>query len=422
MTRVLPVVLAVLLALAPPAVAFETGSTTSMSAETDVEEIVEPPGFNNTTSQLSLGTPNRAETSMASMSLSASLEMDRNEVRTQKRMYILNERLSNAENNQVKEQALRRYRYEIGSQLSSLKYTERNIRKKFNDGRLSGSEYVRRLAVLHARAENIDQSIAHMKARGSNVPRFTPEVWTLRGNLIPLQGKVRQYAVNQYRGESEPRMIYVATTKTGVALSTVHGNQYVREAYLGKNKDTNGTNQLLGQKAQNITAKQYPWAKNHSNGELSTNSRYGTGIFMTTLPHEHGVIKTVLDGRTEKIFRETQFKSLTGATHIPYGHPIRNETANLELTVNRTYVGGPLRVNVTDGNGKPVTGQISIGETEIGTAGSDGVLWTIAPRRTVTVSARYESTTVNATFTPYGLARSNTTTGPPQSIPIPSER
>ncbi|WP_435155846.1 DUF7094 domain-containing protein [Haladaptatus sp. DFWS20] len=416
MARVLPVVLAVLLALAPPAVAFEAGSTNSMSTETGVKEIVEPPGFNSTTSQLSLGTPDRAETDAPSLSLSATLEMEKNEIEAQKRIYMLDEKLSSAKTNQVKEQALLRYRYEIESQLSSLKNTERTTREKFNSGEISGEEYVRRLAVLHARAGNIEQSIQHMKTRGKDVPRFTPEVWTLQGKLIPLQGAVRQYAVNQYRGKSEPQTVYVETTESGVVLSAIHGNQYVREAYLVENRNPDGTNQLLLKQAQNITAKQYPWVRNNSSGELSTSTRFGTGIFLTTLPHEHGVIKAVLDGSTEKIFRETQYQSLASANHIPYGPPVRNNTTYLELAVNQTYAGGPLRINVTDGDGKPVNSRISVGETEVEKAGSDGVVWTIAPRRKFTVSATHNSRTVNVTLSPYGTANTNTTTGPPQSI------
>ncbi|GAA0223367.1 hypothetical protein ACFFQF_08835 [Haladaptatus pallidirubidus] len=419
MTRAFPVVLAVFLALTAPTAAFETGSATSMQTEADTDSVVTPPGVNNTTAQLSLGTPDRTGTDAPSTSLGAALEMNRNEVETQSRIYELDEKLSNTNNDQERHYELRQYRFEIGSRLSSLKYTEQEIRTKFNDGEISSEEYLRRLAVLHAKSENVERSIQYMEARGQDVPQFTPRAWTLKAELIPLKGAIRESAINQYTGQTESRTIYVATTDTGVVLSSISGNQYVREAYLSENRNINGTNQLLAQEAQNITETQYPWAKENNNGEISTNSRFGTGIFVTTLPHEQGVVKAVLDGKTEKIFRETQYGYLTGDSHIPYGEVVQNNTTDHQLTVNRTYPGGPLRINVTDGNGNAVDSRITIGDREIGKTGSDGVLWTIAPRRTSTVSSTHGTTTLNVTVTPYGLSQSNQSEETPQSFDAP---
>ncbi|WP_233274653.1 DUF7094 domain-containing protein [Haladaptatus cibarius] len=416
MTRVFPVVFAVLLALTAPTAAFETGSATSMQTGADTDSVVTPPGVNNTTAQLSLDTPDRTGTDTPSTSLGAALEMDRNKVQTESRIYELDEKLSNSNNDQSRHHELRQYRFDIGSRLSSLKYTEQEIRTEFNDGEISSEEYIRRLAVLHAKATNVKRSIQYMEERGQDVPQFTPRAWRLRAELIPLEGVIRESAINQYNGRTESHTIYVATTDTGVVLSSIEGNQYVREAYLSENRDINGTNQLLAQEAQNITETQYPWARENNDGEISTNSRFGTGIFVTTFPHEQGVIEAVLDGKTEKIFRETQYSYLTGDSHLPYGEAIQNDTIGHQLTVNRTYPGGPLRINATDGNGNAVDSRISIGEREIGRTGSDGVLWTVAPRRSVTISSVHGGAPLNVTVTPYGLSQSNESGGTPQSV------
>ncbi len=420
MARVLPVVFAVLLALTSPAVVVETQSAAPTPAA-ETEEIAEPPGFNNTTSHLSLGLPDRSGVDTPSISLSATLEMERNEIQAEKQRYTLNEKLSNAENNQEKEQILIRYRPEIKSQLSALKNQERTIRQQFNNGEISSKQYIRRLAVLHARAGDIEDSIRHMEIRGQSLPRFTPEVWRLRAELVPLQGEVRQYTVNQYRGASSEQRVFVSTTNTGVVLSTIYRDQYVRETYLPENINPDGTNQLLLQEAQNITANQYPWVQNNSGGELSTDSRFGTGIFSTTMPHKHGVITAFLDGKTEKIFREFQYKSLSGNNHIPYGESVRNESGSYVLTVNRTYPGGPLRINTTNTRGEAVSARISIGNTHTGKTGTDGVLWTVSSRQKLTVSATRQGETSNVTVAPYGVGGSNSSTGVPQSTTLPSE-
>jgi hypothetical protein len=413
MSRVLPVALAVLLVLCSPAAAFETGSSTSDSSSRNVESIVKPPGFNDTASHLSVGKPGRTATYTPSLDLGAALTMDRNEVRTQKRMSTLNERLANAETRQSKEQVLIRYTPELESQLSSLKHTERTISKRFNNSEMTTQQYVRQLAILDAKARNIAHAIDHLDSRGDTVPSFAPPVRRLRADLYSLRGQVRQYATDRFRGQSAPRPIYVETTNTGVILSTIEGNQYVREAFRADYRKPSEAKALLVQRAANITLSQYQWLNEH---EKSPSTDYGAGVYPSVIPYSQGVVKPVLDSGTEKIFRETQYKYLTGSNHIPYGTAVRNNSTSLNLTVNRTYPGGPLRINLTDASGDPVRGNISVGDTHVGQTGNDGVLWTVALSRTFTVSATYDSETVNVTLAPYGMTATNSTTSPPRNL------
>ncbi|WP_227353115.1 DUF7096 domain-containing protein [Haladaptatus salinisoli] len=412
MSRVLPVALAVLLVLCSPAAAFETGSPNLDSGSGDPKNIVKPPDFNDTASHLSIGKPDRTDTYTPSVDLGAALTMDRAEVRTQKRMYTLNERLANADTQQAKEQVLIRHTAELESRLSSLNYTERTISKRFNSGEITTQQYVRRLAVLDVKARNIARSIEHFDDKGDAVPSFAPPVRRLRANLYSLRGQVRQYAADRFRGRSEPRPIYVATTNTGVVLSTIEGSRYVREAFRADYRKPGEAKALLVQRAANITLSQYPWLNGH---EKSPSTDYGAGVYPSIIPYSQGVVKPVLDSGTEKIFRETQYKYLTGTNHIPYGTAVRNNSTTLNLAVNRTYSGGPLRINLTDAGGDPVNGSVSIGETYVGQTGDDGVLWTVSPRQTFTVSTTRNSETVNVTLVPYGVTATNSTTGPPET-------
>jgi hypothetical protein len=60
----------------------------------------------------------------------------------------------------------------------------------------------------------------------------------------------------------------------------------------------------------------------------------------------------------------------------------------LLLSVNRTHAGGPLAVRVqSNATADPVGATIVVDGEPVGTTGSDGRLWTLAPRETFTVTA-----------------------------------
>ncbi|WP_458207305.1 DUF7096 domain-containing protein [Haladaptatus sp. NG-SE-30] len=409
MNRVVPIILAVLLTLSSPAAAIATG-TPAEPDKIDAKNPVKPPGFNDTVSQLSLGDPDRTETKTPSISLGAALEMDKNEFETQRRMYTFSERVKNAKTREHKKQALIDYKFTLVKQLSKLESAERTAGKQFNRQKLTSREYARRLAILDSRAHEIERSISHMEELSNEVPRFSPEVSTLRADLFALEGPVRTHIAESLRGTTTPNSIYIATTNSGVVLSMVENDQYIREAYRADYRKPEESESILDQKAQEITVEQYPGLKNKTLRE-NTDPRYSSaGIWETDIIHRQGVVKAYLDSGTKEIFREIQYKDLFGKNHVPYGKPVRNNTTSIQIVVNKTYPGGPLRINVTDSGGDPVNGRISVGDTYVGETGSDGILWTVSPSRAFTVSAIHKSETVNVTLTPYGTTQQNSTT------------
>ncbi|SHL46587.1 DUF7096 domain-containing protein [Haladaptatus paucihalophilus] len=415
MSRVSSILLVALLLFCSPAAAFGVGSQPASSTQPSANNPAKPPGFNETSSHLSLGTPERSETYTSSLSLSTTLEMDRNKVQSQQKMYTLDEKLSNADDDEERYQLLTRFRTDLELELSSLKNKERSASKQFNNQEIGVREYVERLAMLDSRADDVNRAIDHMKTKGKSVIQFAPHEYELRADLIPLRGEVRNNVVESVRSGTGSKYVYVATTSDGTVLSTVLGNKYVREAYRSDYRNSSLDSYLTGREKTNITVNSYPWVKEKNPG-TSSNIQYKKGVSETKMVYPQGVITAYLDSGTEKIYREIQYKLLTGDNHTPYGTAIRNNSTDLHLAVNRTYPGGPLRINLTDANGDPVQSTIEIGENEVGETDSDGILLTVSPRRTFTVSARHGSERVNVTVTPYGVTRTNATNGPPQDI------
>jgi hypothetical protein len=123
-------------------------------------------------------------------------------------------------------------------------------------------------------------------------------------------------------------------------------------------------------------------------------------VYSVTVKHPHGSFSAYLDGGTEKIFKEVQQKRLTGDTPLPTGPSVTNSSENLTVTVNRTYAGGPLRVELTNETGAPVSGEVRIDGELVGRTNADGLLWTLSPADRFEVTASYDFRTVNLTATP----------------------
>ncbi len=419
MSRVSRILLAALLVLCSPSVAFGVGVPASTASPPSAKNPVQPPGFNNTSSHLSLGTPTRSDTYSPSMSLSTALEMDRNELLEQKKRYTLDEQLSKVDDSSKKEQLLIKFRSNIEVQLSELKSDERSASEQFTNQEIGTRTYVQRLALLDSKGKDVERSIEYMLSKKKDVIQFPPEEWKLRTDLIPLQSRVRDYAARSFRGNGDSRSLYVATTEDGVVLSMVHGNQYIREAYRPDYRNVSKSSQLSISEVSNLTVNSYPWIVKRSESgtpHSDTDVRYKKGASRTLIYYSQGLTEAYLDTGTEKIYREIQYKLLTGDNHIPYGTAIRNNSTNLELTVNRTYPGGPLRVELTDSSGEPVQGKVRIGETPVGNTGTSGTMWTVSPRGTYTVTATNSSETVNVTLSPYGIPNTNSTSGTPEDI------
>jgi hypothetical protein len=98
------------------------------------------------------------------------------------------------------------------------------------------------------------------------------------------------------------------------------------------------------------------------------------------------------------VFYEIQRKNLRA---VPLGPAATNATDGLRITVHRTRTSGPVRVavsrNGSDGF-EPVDAPVRFGGTLVGTTGSDGVLWTVAPRGAMTATAGYEGRNVTVAW------------------------
>ena len=397
--------LALLLALSPATVATQTAAPADSLSERPLDTDDAPNGVaqsasESTTTVLTLGTdPEQTGFDSSDLSLGSTLAMERENFRTRLNADTLDQRLDATESDEKKKQLLNLYRYQIENRIISLSAREREARQSFNNGTMSATEFARTLGIIHTRADHLRTSIEAMRTHASSIPQFRmkTEADSLKGKLTTLEGPVRERIGEAIRGESSPTRVYVSTADTGVVLSTIVGDTYVREVtrYDRRNPAATGSLSLSG--AQSEIIEQYPWAWNNSDG--SATSSYGaTNVYQMSITHSQGTLVAFLDGGTESVFEEIQHRRLSPST--PTASSISNTSENVTLTINRTYPGGPAKITLTNATGAPLDGAISVAGERVGTTGSDGVLWTLGPSKQFRVSATHDFVTVNQTVTP----------------------
>lgn len=407
MHRTLTIVLALLLAVSAPAIALKaptqtlpSGSAAESAAATPIE-----PG-NDTAGRMVL--PRDAEVTSAfitpSLDLGGSIGIGHDSLQNKFDAYYLDQKMAAANSSTEKRKLLFQFTYRIEKHITELKTRDRTARLSYANGTLSTKEYLRTVGRIDAEAERTKSLLDLVNFYSARTPdsNLNNRVSSLKLELVPVEGPVRDRIAKTMQGEEPGVKIYIASANSGVVLSMiVDGNEpgildatYVREAYRSDVRSPNQTDRLSPEQGYQLAHELYPWATDTNNTQ-SIGVRPKGDINIFPLVHDHGEITAYVDSSSENVYRETQHKQLS---EIPLKESVRNTTDGVTIMANRTYAGGPLQLTLLDAEtNETINGSITIGDERIGTTGEDGVLWTVAPRGTYTVEAATSFNTVNLT-------------------------
>ncbi|QLG63546.1 DUF7096 domain-containing protein [Halorarum salinum] len=276
---------------------------------------------------------------------------------------------------------------ELEKRVVTLRTEQRIAISAYAAGEIDARTLYVRLASVQVEAEALERRLDTLDQLADGTEDGILEgsrVEALRYDLRTFGGPVRERATLAIRGDAPPTRVYAAASGESVVLTTVVEDEYVREVYRADLRPNGGG--PADEIAQNVTARSYPeiWdVQTNANGQ-------GSGpTFVFDVPFPGGRLTAFVDGGSERVFKEYQRIDLG---NVSTGD-VRERTIDLTIRVNRTYAGGPLRVEVVDpDSGEPVDAAVRIarsgeGSSEIGTTGADGVLWTVAPRGTFVVTA-----------------------------------
>lgn len=295
----------------------------------------------------------------------------------------LRERITNASGSDERQIRILDGLNEVDKEVITLHSRHREAIGAYHAGELSGKEFLVELARIRASAAVLEERVLMLERLaeatddfGLDDSRVYPVVYDLR----TFDGPVRSRTAAALDGDpGSSTRVYVATTESGIVLSTVADGQFVRETFRGDLRERDDAS-IDEETAQNVTARSYPEVWAATGGSVAGQGSGGTFLFDLVYPN--GTLTAFVGGGTERVFMEQQRVDLDAVS----AGEATTRTLDLTLTVNRTFPGGPLRVAVTDPRtGEPVDAVVKIGReggesVDVGTTGGDGTLWTVSPR------------------------------------------
>ena len=254
-------------------------------------------------------------------------------------------------------------------------------------GELTDRELVDELVRVAATAREYDERLDEIDALAEATDDFSSptRLDELQVALQVYEGPVRDRALATARGQSPPADMYVESSQGAVVLATISDGEYVREVFRTDRWDRGG-GPISNDAAIEVTERAYP-----ETAALREPDAFGAGaVQRITIPHEIGTLRTFVSGGTERVFVEHQRMDLSA---FPDSKPVTTAGDGFNVTVERTYAGGPVTVTVLDEEtGDPVsdvTVTKSVGDADsraIGTTNDAGVVRTLSPAETYRIT------------------------------------
>jgi len=283
---------------------------------------------------------------------------------------------------------------QIEDDIDELESKERTAIRGFSNGELEPRELVSELAAVHLQANALRERTGMLESQAAELEEqtvSTDQLERIEYDLRMLESPLRAHAVSVLRADRPANRIMIETGNDELALSAIDDDEYVREVNRNTLRES-GQNTLTPERAEEITQEKYPTLWNRSTSWSSDGTE---SVFMMSVLFERGELRTFIDGPSEQTFIEHQRIPLE---FVETGESTNKVQDGLNVTVDQTYAGGPLRITVTDADsGEPLDATVTIGQDgqesqPVGTADENGVVWTLTPRDQFTITVLGEGT------------------------------
>ncbi|WP_049984304.1 hypothetical protein [Halorubrum sp. BV1] len=418
--RALPVAVAVLLLLAPVAgtsLSTDPGPAASAAttASTDAHSPVSPPatapveatssqsasaglgaptprqasGENRTFRTLSVpdGGPMRIERTTRGANLGPSLDVAVDETNAAMETATIVERVDAAETSADRRQRILDALDRVERDETRLYERQRTAIREHASGDRTNRELLNELVRIAAAAREYDERLDTLDTLADETSGFSapPRLAELRVRLQVYGGPVRAHALAAAGGAVTAADVHVQSSDDALVLATIADGQYVREVIRLDRWDRDGDS-ISNDAAIDAVSGAYP-----ETVALRQPDAFGAGsVQRITVPHEFGLLRTYVSGGTTRVFVEHQRIDLDAFADT---EPVTEAGDGFDVTVDRSYVGGPVTVTVRDEeSGDPVSGVTvtkRVGDADsraIGDTNGDGVVRTLSPADTYRIT------------------------------------
>jgi hypothetical protein len=278
-----------------------------------------------------------------------------------------------------------------------LEAEERTAGSQYASGSMSTARFVHEVAHLQARSERLRARLSRLEGAVDRYGNAShrDRIDRLRRRLIGNTGPVRDRALAAVVGTQGDLRLYAAGSEKGVVFATIDGSEYVRDAYRADRQQQPPKSISSNAEAFNRFQELYPVAFEFSGANtLQGVNGDETYLFLKQLSSV-GSLLSYLDGNTRDVFYEVHRRQLPELNQPASVTATENGT---RLVVNRSHVGGPLRVATYDADSENATARtIRVDDRRLDT-GQDGIVWTLMPpKRQVEVTAVAPNGTVSVT-------------------------
>ncbi|KAB1189198.1 hypothetical protein GJR98_02010 [Haloferax sp. MBLA0077] len=303
----------------------------------------------------------------------------------------------------------------------ALQSAQQSAITQYNADELSSRELLVELARIDAEARDLDDRRIALRELATETPDFSVDpgrLAALERELDTFTGPVRAHATDVLSGNADPTRFSVRTSQDGVVLSTVTDDSYIREVYRGdlRNRDESGLSPTV---ALDTVAGSYPevWESRATQNGADV---VGAGnSYLVRINHDRGQLFAYVDSGSENVFKEAQIRPLDSVSR---GTPATEVKDGLNLTVYRTYPGGPLRIQLNESaSDDPIDANVTIGveasqeSTLLGRTGPDGAIWTVSPSSPYTITVIRGNAAVVLTTSPTPTPELSTNTSAPSN-------
>lgn len=400
--RALPITLALLLLLAPVAGAVSPAAVAGAVAEPASEGTavgldgpdgapdspqVDPANLTFRT----LSTPSDVDTRFGSGDRGANLgssigfAVDETDAAMQTAAAV--ERIEAAETNTERQRRILAAINRVERDEVTLSSRQTEVFRAHASGNLSDRELLDELVRIAATAREYDQRLDELDALAAETDGFSSptRLDELQVALQVYEGPVREHALSAARGEVSASEVYVESSDRSVVLAAIVDGEYVRESFRLDRWDRGG-GAIGNDEAIEVTSAAYP-----ETVSLREPDAFGAGsVQRITVPHEFGLLRTFVSGGTRQVFVEHQRIALDA---FPDTESVSERGDGFNVTVDRSYAGGPVTVTVRDEEtGEPVpdvTVTKSVGGDDsraIGTTDANGAVRTLSPAESYRVT------------------------------------
>ena len=358
-------VIVIVLVLASIAVGGVSGETSS-GIELSEEDI----------RMVGIGHVDRSDFVVQTPNLANSIFIDKKIISSEFSKYIISEGISLANGGEEKREILFQAATEVEIESAEIIGRFREIRDRWKSGWIGSDEFIRELILISTEAEVLVDLLDYIEKEAENVPQMElrGRIRMLKEKLIPFEGPVRDHLIDVTKGESQIGSIYIAASQGGMVLATIKNGKYLREAYVWDQESSSGGISL--DEAISRTATLYPIAYDSKVSQQTGIMGKGRG-YQIEIGFESGSLTSYLDGGTRNVFYEIQERKLGIVESESKIEFIGDST---KVVIGRSFVGGPLKVEVYDEN----TGGTAPAMMLIGTSREEkinrGGTWILAPK------------------------------------------